>query len=363
MQADIAGRVTVAPQEDEGVEDTGLVILRLHNGPFSVYMKPRGYDDPLFDYDTLKMLLRVPAFLGSSSTTGLPALALDVWTAYELRRAGFEPDAVWPRDDVPRILPGPIAGLLHNMGKADAARLRELLASGITFGGTVAASAKVLGKNYMKQVDVVMSDWDTGPELLISTKRMDDSYTNNAPNRMEESYGDAKNLRSRHPRAALGFVFSLRSNAFSEAPRAAAWILDLLAKLGREDDAYDAVALIVPRYECAGAGDRDMSEAHSGEEPEARKEATEVELLPPPEIEPLPTNDQVLGDLLAQLQSSPSVDLDLDAVPEELSAGRFFGNMVRHVLDNSPITRHEEARRLLEEATVSPSPLRGTATR
>lgn len=49
VQADIAGRVTVAPQEDEGVEDTGLVILRLHNGPFSVYMKPRGYDDPLWE--------------------------------------------------------------------------------------------------------------------------------------------------------------------------------------------------------------------------------------------------------------------------------------------------------------------------
>lgn len=306
------------------------------------------------DYETLKMLLRVPHFLRSSSTSGLPALALDVWTSYELRRAGFDPDAVWPRDDVPRILPGPIAGLMNNMGKADAARLRELLASGKTFGGTVAASAKILGKNYMKQVDVVMSDWDTGPELLISTKRMDDSYTNNAPNRMEESYGDAKNLRSRHPRAALGFVFSLRSNAFSEAPRAAAWILDLLTKLGREDDAYDAVALIVPRYGTAGLAELDLSEAHRDDEPEAPKEAREAELLPPPEIEPLPTSDQVLSNLVVQLHSSPSVELDLDAVPQELSAGRFFDLMVRHVLDNSPITRHEEARRLLGEATVAP---------
>ncbi|KZE43304.1 hypothetical protein [Microbacterium sp. T32] len=319
-----------------------------HHHPHSPVYEP--------DYDTLKMLLRVPAFLGSSSTTGLPALALDVWVAYELRRAGFEPDAVWPRDDVPRILPGPIAGLLQNMGKADAARLRQLLASGNTFGGTVAASAKVLGKNYMKQVDVVMSDWDTGPELLISTKRMDDSYTNNAPNRMEESYGDAKNLRSRHPRAALGFVFSLRSNAFDEAPRAAAWILDLLAKLGREDDAYDAVALIVPRYGSTGVGDPETSEPGGDDEPEALQEATEVELLPPTEVEPLPTSDQALGHLLDQLQTSPPVELDLDAVPEELSARRFFGHMVRHVLDNSPITRHEEARRLLEEATVAPSP-------
>ena len=48
--------------------------------------------------------------------------------------------------------------------------------------------------------------------MLVSTKRMDPSYGKNAPNRIEESYGDAKNLRLRHPLAALGFVFGLRSD-------------------------------------------------------------------------------------------------------------------------------------------------------
>ncbi|WP_420493439.1 hypothetical protein [Rhizobium leguminosarum] len=47
------------------------------------------------------------------------------------------------------------------------------------------SSASILGKNYLKQVDVIITDWVTGPELLISTKRMDSSYGKNAPNRME----------------------------------------------------------------------------------------------------------------------------------------------------------------------------------
>lgn len=298
------------------------------------------------DYETLKLLLRVPAMLASTSTSGIPALALDVWIAYELRRAGFESDAVWPRPDTPRILPGPIAGLLSSMGKSDAARLRELLASGNTFGGTVGASAKVLGKNYMKQVDVVMSDWDTGPEILISTKRMDDSFGNNAPNRIEESYGDAKNLRSRHPRAALGFLFGLRSTAFDQAPRVAAWISDLLAKLGREDDAYDAVALIVPRYPDPPPGDVDAPEP----EEDDQTALIEAELVHGADYVPVSMAGAVADALYLRLCDYPAVELVADVVPLELDPGRFLGIMSRHVLDNSPITRHERARDLLKAA-------------
>lgn len=309
-----------------------------------------GGSEPRFsvDYDTLKMLLRVPVLLRSTPTSGIPALAIDVWVAYELRRAGFDPDAVWPRADTPRILPGSIAGLLKNMGKADAARLRELLASGNTFKGTVGASARILGKNYMKQVDVVMSDWDTGPELLISTKRMDDSYGNNAPNRIEESYGDAKNLRSRHPRAALGFVFSLRSAAFSEAPRVADWILDLLAKLGREDDAYDSVALIVPRYPDIGPIDLYVSDSSATAQDSAM---LEIELTPPPEVEEVALRGHSADRLYEALLRLDPVELDHHSVPSELSPERFFAHMVRRVLDNSPITRHEAARLKLKAAT------------
>ena len=88
--------------------------------------------------------------------------------------------------------------------------LRERIAKGGSRNGG-AASGNILGKNYLKQVDVILSHWSTGPEVLISTKRMDSSFGNNAANRVEESYGDAKNLRLRHPQAACGFVYGLRS--------------------------------------------------------------------------------------------------------------------------------------------------------
>src|SRR5215207_5821543 len=57
------------------------------------------------DYLTLERLLGVPVLLGATSQSGVPALALDVWVAYEFRRAGFDADRVWPRATPPRVLP------------------------------------------------------------------------------------------------------------------------------------------------------------------------------------------------------------------------------------------------------------------
>jgi hypothetical protein len=51
------------------------------------------------------------------------------------------------------------------------------------------AEARVLGRAYVKQVDVLIAQWSRGPELLISTKSMVSSFRNNLPNRFEESYG------------------------------------------------------------------------------------------------------------------------------------------------------------------------------
>lgn len=45
----IAGTIQVAPQEDAESEDTGLVILRLRNASASIFMKPRSYDDPMWE--------------------------------------------------------------------------------------------------------------------------------------------------------------------------------------------------------------------------------------------------------------------------------------------------------------------------
>lgn len=117
-----------------------------------------------------------------------------------------------------------------------------------------------------------MSSWATGPELMISTKRMDSSFGKNAANRVEESYGDAKNLRSRHPEAALGFLYGLGANALETEPEIARWLVDLLGKLGRESDAYDAVGLIIPHIPSA-------PDATSEEDPAGPLEAGATEAL------------------------------------------------------------------------------------
>lgn len=45
--------------------------------------------------------------------------ALDLWVADELRRAGYEPDAAWPRTEEPRVLPAAIASAMGKLSKAD----------------------------------------------------------------------------------------------------------------------------------------------------------------------------------------------------------------------------------------------------
>jgi hypothetical protein len=293
------------------------------------------------DFDVLEKLLGVPLYLEAPTTSGVPALALDVWVSYELRRAGFSPDATWPRAEHPRILPAPIANLLRSLKGKE----RDLLAARLTkhgpIRGVTSASANILGKNYLKQVDVVMSDWDTGPELLISTKRMDSSFGKNAANRVEESYGDAKNLRLRHPLAALGFVYGLRSTILTEESKKARWLIDLLQKLGREDDAYHAVALIMIDYatEVASAddsGDDDSDDplVAAGLEPETQDSA-QVEEVPVSAVE-------------TALNNLPRVTIRHDTVPPALQPSRFLELMVKRVIDATPVDHHEKARDRLE---------------
>lgn len=71
--------------------------------------------------------------------------------------------------------------------------------------------ARVLGRAYDKQVDVVIARWDRGPELLVSTKTPVSSSGKNLANRFEETYGDAGNLRGRCPLAAVGVYVRTRS--------------------------------------------------------------------------------------------------------------------------------------------------------
>lgn len=280
------------------------------------------------DFRVLRKLLGVPLFLDAPSTTGVPALALDVWLAYELRRAGFDPDAVWPRATDPRIMPSAIANLLEALPQKERHLIEQRLQRSMK--GVAGSSASVLGKHYMKQVDVVMSDWDTGPELLISTKRMDSSFGKNAANRVEESYGDAKNLRLRHPLSALGFVYGLRSTILTTEPDKAEWLIDLLGKLGTEDDAYHAVALVMIDY------DVEVSET-------AAEEVDSIEKAEPDALfEIVDVATAAVDEAMAAL---PDIAIRHDAVPPELQPSRFLATMVSRVIDTTPVTRHREARR------------------
>ncbi|NIF90648.1 hypothetical protein F3J10_20415 [Burkholderia sp. Cy-637] len=287
------------------------------------------------DYDTLTLLLGVPLYLKAETQSGVPALALDVWLSYELRRAGFGRDQAWPRPVHPRILPAPVAALLKELPRKMGDAVAERITNAASIRDVTSSSASILGKNYLKQVDVIITDWATGPELLISTKRMDSSYGKNAPNRIEESYGDAKNLRLRHPLAALGFVFGLRSDILQKEPRTAAWLFDLLAKLGREDDAYHATSLVLMEYADSAEIPDTGEERHAEGVPELGLELDGDEDLPA---------FVATSDVDREIARLPKVTIRKDATPEELTPGRFLAAMVTRVLDTTPVNMHEYAR-------------------
>jgi hypothetical protein len=311
----------------------------VHSNPWSTGAEGALTYEP--DFATLEKLLGIPLHLKATTQTGVPALALDIWLSYELRRAGFSTDVVWPRPTHPRILPRPIANLIASAPKKLKAEITSHLLKKVAVSGVTSASASILGKNYLKQVDVIMTDWQTGPELLISTKRMDSSFGKNAANRVEESYGDAKNLRLRHPLAALGFVFGLRSNILVEEPDVAEWLIDLLGKLGREDDAYHATCLVMIDY------DKDVVVPSDGEAVDDEDQLVSAGLEPnPEEEEEIPAGDS--AGIERVLRSLPEVTVRHDAIPVGLSPARFLGTMVRRVLDTTPVNMHKEARARLK---------------
>jgi hypothetical protein len=301
------------------------------------------------DYDTLCRLLGVPLKLKAATTTGVPALALDVWAAYELRRAGLEPDWVWPRAESPRVVSRDLLRFIASVPKKTRADLLARLQRAST-NKTTGASASVLGKNYTKQVDVVVSAWETGPEVLISTKRMDSSFGKNAANRIEESYGDAKNLRLRYPQAACGFLFGIRSTAWDEKADpdetgVAERLVDLLAKMGMEPDAYHATCLVVMEYKgepLKDDGVEDVQTVEPGPIEDEDAELTDID------------TDAALGDL-------PEVRLRQDLVPDAVDPGRFFQVMMNTVLTNTPVNYHRTARLLKVSAAAENRELRDIA--
>lgn len=241
------------------------------------------------DFELLEQLMSIPIGELRTSTSGRLAKAIDAWVATEIRRAGFPADEVWPRLEAPRVLPREVGLFVARLPQAIQPQVREAL---LRDRKIAPSDARVLGRAYVKQVDVLMAQWARGPELIVSTKSMVARFRNNIPNRFEESYGDAKNLRGRHPMAAMGFLFVLRSTVLNE-PGSYEKALDMLRKLRSEEDVYDATCAVVAEW-----------------------------------------NDQGFD----------GVRLVRDAVPDDLEAGRFLATLVEAVLARTPIEMHVEAR-------------------
>lgn len=189
-----------------------------------------------------------------------------------------------PRLREPQVLDPSVGEFVEKLPKKLAKQCRDYFSR----GGS--ATASVQGAVYQKQIDVGMSSWLAGPEILISTKTMSGSYGKNLANRFEEAYGDAMNLRKRYPLAAIGFFFLVDYEIASCSSDLSKAIL-MLRKLHEEDGAYDATALLLV--------------------------------------------DWSLGRAVVPSQKG--------LVPESLSAATFFSRIVNLVLLRGSVARHERA--------------------
>ncbi|MEO8094109.1 MAG: hypothetical protein ABI632_04155 [Pseudolysinimonas sp.] len=238
------------------------------------------------NFDHLGELFALPQQESKIASSGNWAVALDMWVADELRSAGFPPDDIWPRREAPSVLTRELS-LLLAAAKPD---LREEIRKLIAKTPSIAPrDARVLGKAYVKQVDVVLAQWSRGPELMVSTKTMMSSFRKNLPNRFEEAYGDAANLRGRYPLASIGFLFAMRASVLAE-PGTLQRAADMLRKL-RDPATYDSTGLVLVDY----------------------------------------SDDPDDSDFPRILE---------DEVPQDLRTGQFFDNLVGRALDVAPVEMH-----------------------
>lgn len=258
------------------------------------------------DLDLLRDLLSVPISTAQKQESGRVAKAFDAWIAHELRRAGFPPDGVWPRTKRPRVLPEDtaelesglealsqaVASMEANGRKVEPPALRRAIRA-LDRKLPGAPEAYILGDFYAKQVDVTISSWRRGPDVLISTKTMFSSYRKNLKSRHEEAVGEVTSLRARHPMATMGYAYLVRRNVFAE-DGAYAILYDILERLRRPGQAFDATLLLVADWD---------------------------EAADPPRV------------------------THIDQPAEMLEAGRFFEDVVERVTDRTPIKEHVEVRR------------------
>ena len=128
------------------------------------------------------------------------------------------------------------------------------------------------------------------------------SFRNNLPNRFEESYGDAKNLRGRYPLVSMGFLMLMRSTVADE-PGTLDRVTDMLRKLRDDVDVYDATCLVL------------------------------AEWTEPPAFD--------------------HVTVRQDLVPSDLAAGAFLERLVDGVLSRTPIDMHVPVRELREHRELA----------
>lgn len=266
-------------------------------------------------YHVFERLLTAGLRHAGGSETGIFPKGIDLWLSYELRRAGFLDGETWPRRERPRVLARELAILLEKLptrspnhkglNLRDEVRRRINEISAIT-----PTEAVVLGRAYDKQVDVCIARWDRGPELLVSTKAQLSSFGKNLPNRFEEAVGDAANLTSRYPLAAVGYFFVQRATILTAEPETYERTKDMMRKLrsGVPGLGYTATGL------CLVDWDDDMS-----------------------------ADDR-------------SVRVLLDPVPQDLRPDRFLTAMIEQVLTVTPIAHHVGVRRLYERRDL-PIPL------
>lgn len=207
---------------------------------------PWGPDGYSANLDQLRELLSqcVTAGSWSGSQGGAVGAALDLWVARELRRAGYEANAVWPREAEPRVLPASVARAIGRLSQTDQAS--PIVQRIVRNAGS--SGPAVFGEFFAKNVDVLVADWDRGVELMVSTKGMTSSFGKNMTNRWEEFTGDLRNIRGRFPLAVLGVVFMADSDIVEGEPSAFNRLLDMLRKLRMEaapSRAYDATTLVL----------------------------------------------------------------------------------------------------------------------
>lgn len=246
------------------------------------------------NYQLVEEILTIPYQAGEVSESGRFARGIDAWIAHELRRSGFDPDEVWPRASRPRVLPRDIKTLLDRLPRALSAQVEERLPA---ISAVAPADVRILGRAYDKQVDVAIARWDRGPEVLVSTKAMSSSFGKNLGNRFEEAYGDAGNLRSRYPLAAVGFFFVQRATVLQQEPGAYERTVDMMRKLRNlgNGNGYTATGLLLVDWDDERTADSRVS-------------------------------------------------VVLDPVPEDVAPPQFFRAMVDAVLDATPVVHHVEVR-------------------